>query len=332
MLVVVLVAALALVVSAPAQARSADAPVALRLTFRLIARGVSDLGVSGRYVGFTQTTSTRQRTVERFVLLDDRTGKRIAIPADCDAGVVGDPWVALYCSSSLLRQSYEVFNVQRRKMRHLPCVGLCRQDYYFQNIVAVGASWFEVEVEPHEPCGDGVHNTCGPTTFAFYNARTGAQRVPFVSDSRIIDLDSPTLARPLCRPLIEPAGYAPTSIFPPPLTFYGSFALAQQASGIYIERCRSHLHVPVVRAPYEGGVLANAQAVAFCSQIGPKATPMAGFFLPSLQRFTIGAFSLTAAARPVCPLLGPRQMYAVDAQSRLWAALFPSKPPARRVH
>jgi hypothetical protein len=55
-----------------------------------------------------------------------------------NAGLVGDPLVALYCSSSLSSLSYKVLNVQTRTLRLLPCDALCKQDYYFQNLVAVG--------------------------------------------------------------------------------------------------------------------------------------------------------------------------------------------------
>jgi hypothetical protein len=69
----------------------------IRSVSRLVARRASTPSVSGPYVGFTQTISTRQRTREQFVLIDDCTGKRIVAPPSCDAGVVGVPWVALYC-------------------------------------------------------------------------------------------------------------------------------------------------------------------------------------------------------------------------------------------
>lgn len=191
------------------------APVALHLRFRLLARGVSALSVSGPYVGFTQTTSTRQRTRERFVLLDDRTGKRIVTPPNCDCGVVGVPWVAFDCASAIKR--FQLYNIQTRKWQRFACDASCRQVYYLIDITAVGARWLALSVAPHQPCGDGVHYSCGPTTNIFYNIATGKPRSPRMDRTTIVDLNSATLTRPICRPLQLPA--AEESLFPPALAF-----------------------------------------------------------------------------------------------------------------
>ena len=306
-----------LAANSPALASGDHPPAPLRLAFRLFARGVSDLQIRGRYLSFTQTISIKQRTVERFRLFDDRTGKRIVTPRRCVAGVLGDPWLGLYCSSDVLDQAYEAFNLRTKTLRSLPCDGLCQQDYYFQNLVAVGARWFQVEVGPHEPCGDGIHNTCGPTTYAFYDVRTGRHKVPIVTESETVDLNSPTLVRTLCAPLAQPSGYSPTIASANSLTFDGSFAVAQETSGLYIEQCGSKLHVPLVTAPFAGSVLQNARAIAFCS-FGD--TAINGFVVPSLTPFTMVS---PAVAPTSCPLLGPRHAYVIDAQNQLWAATLP---------
>lgn len=301
---------MAVLLAVQAPDANARAPIVFHLRFGLRARGVSAASVSGPYLGFTRTTSTRTRTVERFVLLDDRTGKRLATPADCDAGVVGDPWVALYCSSSS-GSSYKAFNARTRKLRRLPCHGLCQQDYYLQNLVAVGAKWFEVEVEPHESCGDGEHYTCGPTTMAFYNTRTGQQKVPLVNNSETVDLNAPTLTRPLCAPLREPPGYSPTTFGGPTLALDGSFAIAQEPSGVFLERCGRNFRLPLATAPYEGSLIVSPRAAAFCS------STIEGYLLPSLRPFTI------SAAPYGCPLLlGSRHAYEI-ASGQLWAAPLP---------
>jgi hypothetical protein len=309
------VLAVLLAVSAGAPGLAAREPVSVpvHLTFRLLARGVSDLQLNGRYLSFTQTTSTKQE------LFDDRTGKRIVTPRGCDLGALGDPWVGVYCDLGLPDQSYEALNVRTKRLRSLPCDGLCKRDYYFQNLVAVGSRWFQVEVEPHEPCGDGIHYTCGPTTYAYYDIRTGEHKVPVVTDSETVDLNSLTLIRTLCAPLAEPAGYSPTIATAYNLTFDGSFAVAQETSGLYIERCGSHLHVPLVTPPYAGSVLQNARAIAFCS-VGETTTN--GFLLPTLHPFTVAA---PVVAPTACPLLGPRHAYVVDAQNQVWAATLPPR-------
>jgi hypothetical protein len=308
----VLAALLAMLIAMPAVA-GAHAPVVVPIKFRLVAQGASLPSVSGPYVGFTQTTSTRRRTREQFVLLDDRTGKRIVMPPNCDAGVVGVPWVALYCGES--SQWYGLYNIRTRKLTRFPCEALCQQDYYYSNIRAVGATWLEVQVEPHQPCGDGVHYTCGPTTYVYYNIRTGKPRFPSVGQSTIVDLNSPTLTRQICPPLLGPS-----------LAFYGSFAVAEEPSGIYVERCGSHLKMPLVLAPYAGTLLGNTRAVAFCSELSQ---PQSGIFLPSLRRFT---FALPSGLAGRCPVLGARHVYVDDARGRLWAAAFPSKPPGSASH
>jgi hypothetical protein len=301
------------------------APVALDLKFRLMARGVSGFTVSGRYVGFTQTTSTRKRTTERFVLLDDYTGKRLAAPspASCNAGVVGVPWVALYCANpSPASQPFELYNIRTHKVRRLPCDAVCRRTYYLSDVRAVGSRWVAIEVEPHEPCGDGIHRTCGPTTYMFYNIATGKRRAAPMSSRTIIDLDSPTLTRQICPPLQDPAGSDSTA-FPPPLMFYGSLAVVQEQNGIYVERCGSRLHIPLVGGNYAGSMPANTQAVAFCADAQQQ---WSGIFLPGLRRFT---FRVPVGPSCGVTVLAARHVYTVsaDPQWRLWYAAFPSKPP-----
>jgi hypothetical protein len=326
--VVGLAALLALFVSAPALAAGERATVSLHLAFRAVAHGVSDLQVSGPYVSFTQTASNRQRTVARLVLLDDRTGKRIATPRGCTLAFLGDPRVGLYCYSRSSGLMYDAFNVRTRKLRRLPCSGSCQRPP--ANLVAVGSRWFEVEIDPHQPCGDGIHNSCGPTTFAFYNIRTGRQKVPVTSGSETVELNSPTLTRRLCPPLVEPPGYSPTTdtgstpttITGSSFTFDGPFAVAQKPSGIYIQRCGSRLDLPLVTPPYAGSVLENASGVAFCDL---DTASTRGFLLPSLKPYTISPPVFNVGGRPVCPRFGPRHAYAVGTTVRqtLWTARLP---------
>jgi hypothetical protein len=314
----VLTVVLVLLATASALAASEHAPIALYLKPRLIAHGVSDLQVSGPYVGFTQTSSTGQRTVERFVLIDDRTGKRIFTSRTCSGGVVGDPWVGLYCDSPSRGTTYRALNARTRRLLTLHCKRLCQQDFYFQDLVAIGSRWFEVVIEPHQSCGDGEHNSCGPTTFAFYNIRTGANKIPVVSASQAVDLNSSTLTRRLCSPLRQPPMYSPTVFAGYPLMFDGSFAVAQELSGIYVEKCGSDLDLPLALSPYEGFVLENSRAVGFCSS---ATAPTNGFLLPSLKRFTL-RWRLPNGEEG-CPLLGSRHGYAMGTTASLWAAPLP---------
>jgi hypothetical protein len=311
---VLLAALLAISITLPVHASGAQrAPVALHLKFRLLARDGWYLTGSGRYVGYTYQSPHPQQ----FVLLDDQTGKRTTVNRpSCGPGVLGVPWVAFDCAPATNR--FQLYNIQTRKWRRFACDATCQQVYYEVDVRAVGARWLALSVAPHQSCGDGEHYTCGPTTYIYYNIATGKPRSASMGGSTIIDLNSPTLTRQICRPLQLPAGSA--------LTFYGSFAVAPEQNGIYVERCGSHLHMPLVVGSYAGTHLGNTEAVSFCSFSSQQ---QLGMFLPSLRRFT---FTLPSGLG--CPLvaLGTRRVYTIDTQRRLWAAGFPSKPPGSPSH
>ena len=110
----------------------------VHLKYRLVARNVFSPSVSGAYVGFSQYPS---HGPERFVLINDRTGKRIVMPRGCDGGVVGVVSVALNCGDlkgTAFSPFYGLYNIQKRKLRRFPCNAGCQQDYDNQNLVAVG--------------------------------------------------------------------------------------------------------------------------------------------------------------------------------------------------
>jgi hypothetical protein len=315
----VLVALSSIWLAVPAVAARAGAPLRVRLKYRLVAHGVVSPSVSGPYLGFSQYPT---RGPERFVLIDERTGKRIVMPRGCEGGVVGVPWVALYCGESpgpLFNPFYGLYNIETRTLRRFPCDAVCQQDFDNANLLAVGARWLELQLQPDQPCGDGVHYTCGPPTDVYYDVRTGRPRVPSTSPSAIVDLNSPTLTRPPCRPLIGPLWW-----------FDGTFALAQEANGMFLERCGSDIKMPLVTASNSpGSVLANTEAVASCSD---SSTQASGIFLPSLRRFTF-TVATNSFNVPACPtVLGQRYVYYDDAQERLWAAPFASQPSPSRSH
>jgi hypothetical protein len=321
----VLSALLAMLIAMPSLGAGAqNAPVVVHLKFRLLARDVSGLTGSGRYVGYTYQSPHPQQ----FVLLDDQTGKRTIVNRPgCGPGVLGGPWVAFDCVPATKR--FQLYNIQTRKWRRLACDAVCQQFYYVVDVRAVGARWLELSVAPHQPCGDGVHSSCGPTTYIYYNIATGKPRSARVGRTTIIDLNSPELTRRVCRPLPLPAG----SVSPFPLlqAFCGSFAVAEESNGLYLERCGSRLHMPLATGPSSiGGYVGNTQAVVvFPTCIEPCTGPAgSGIFLPSVRRFTFGLPSGLAGYPPPVGYLGARHIYAFDTQDgRLWLAAFPSKPP-----
>lgn len=285
----------------------AKPPVVVHLTFRRLARNVEYLEGSGRYVGYTHFDGD-------FVLIDDQTGKQTTVPDPCsDPGTLGFPWVGFYCGPSF-GTSFRLYNLQTHKWRRVACDAVCRRYTYSQSIRVIGAKWF-VEVDPHEPCGDGVHYSCGPTTYSFYNIDTGRRRSPPTGAGTIIDLNSSSLKRRVCQPLQVPPGQ--DSAFPPPLTFFGSFAEVEDPSGIYLEKCGSRLRLPLVTTPYAGLLLGSTDAVGFCTFGGG----LNGYFLPSLR-----SFKAALPAETGCPAaLGTRHIFANGSQSTLLAAAFPAK-------
>lgn len=306
---VVLAACAVMLIAAQTQAAvpQAKAPAVVHLRFRRLGRNVEYLEGSGRYVGYTHFNGD-------FVLIDDQTGTETMVPDPCNAdGTLGFPWVGFYCGSS-----FRLYNFQTHKWRRLACDAVCQGYTYSQSIRAIGAKWLVVQVPPHDPCGDGVHNSCGPTTYSFYNINTGRPRSPRTGAGEVVDLNSPSLMRRVCRPLQVPSGQ--NSAFPPPLTFFGSFAEVKDPSGIYLEKCGSSLQLPVVTTPYAGVLLGNIGVVGFCHFGGD----LSGYFLPSLRRFEAAVPADTG-----CPtVLGIRHVFASGPQSTLLAAAFPSKPPS----
>ena len=246
---------------------------------------------------------------------------------DCSGGVVGTTLVALYCGSAQSRGTYELYNLRTRRLHAFPCRSVCQRDYYYASLAAIGTRWLELEVEPHQSCGDGVHNSCGPTTYDFLNVVTGKSRSPRVNATTIIDLDSRSLTRQICRPLQTP------------LTFFGSFAVAQdQAGSSYLERCGTRLHTPIVLGEPQavGSLVGTMSAVMLFPSCAAPPCAMSGapvgfgVFLPSLHRFTFALSSRMGflGSSLAAGYLGPRRLYVLDTQgARLWAAAFPTRAP-----
>jgi hypothetical protein len=78
---------------------------------------------------------------------------------------IGGPWVAFECGPAAKR--WQLYNIQSHRWRRLAC----ETDCHYATFVAVSAVWLLVEVTPHQSCGDGIHNECGPTTYVFHHQR-----------------------------------------------------------------------------------------------------------------------------------------------------------------
>jgi hypothetical protein len=187
-------------------------------------------------------------------------------------------------------------------------------------------------------CGDGEHNSCGPVIRSFYNIRTGQSRFEFhQKPSTIADLNSPKLFRSVCRPLQVPGtspGPQSPGVLPPSLTFHGPFAIASAVEGsvgsVFLERCGSHLKIPIGISQPGGtvaSVVANRHVVIWESLDldGAWHGQFAGLMLPSLRRFSATAPSNLlqhgGGAGPIA--LSAFRLYLTDADGRLWAARTP---------
>jgi hypothetical protein len=305
--------------------QAVGSPLALHLSFRHVAGGVASLSASGDYVGYSRSGATAHGGSTAFVLRDERTGAQSTLRRpDCGPGTVGVPWVAFECSHGPL---FQLYNVRTHKWRRIRCDRQCQPYQYMIESLRVGVNWLAVEIAPHEGCGDGVHNDCGANTHLFYNIATGKPRVPNLTQKTMVDLDSTKLTRRVCSPLTVPSYSAASPGFPPLLTFYGKFGLAQESNGVYLRRCGSHLNMPLVSGYYAGQLIGNAHAVALCRD---SRQPGAGIFLPSLRRFT---FTLPSTAeRCWAAALSPDHLYVLDTQrSVLWDAAFPADPGRTRT-
>jgi hypothetical protein len=223
--------------------------------YRLV--GHHGVATDGRY---TVLWSVRRREVGTFI--DELTGRRtrVMLPAGCRPGgrispVLGDSWLLADCGPGRV----ELYSPASHEWRAVAVAAACRRRCV---PLAVGADWIEYDKESPR-LGD---------RFIFQNITTGAVLGDPTNARTLADLDSPLLAQPVCAPLRVPRHGR--------LTFDGRFAVAEGATGTFIEKCGTHLRVPVSSAD----VAAGPGAIVWSTS--PTSAP-SGVFLPSLRRFTI---------------------------------------------
>jgi hypothetical protein len=313
-------------------------PVALHLTFRKIASHASWVQGNGRYIGYT-TCGYRCAGPWRFVLLDDLTGNRRAIKP-CPAGRpvpsfrMASHWVAFDCGPAAKR--WQLYNVQTRRWRRLACAADCRNELDYADLSAIGAVWMLVEVTPPQTCGpdDPEHNECGPTTYLFYNIRTGRVRtgLPTLGPNEFVDLNSARLTSRMCYPVSAPTG----SVYPPPVARDGRFVFVQASSGIYVQRCGSSEQTYLTTdpnkwsiRPFTASFYENDQAAGFCTSQSTGNSlvgTLEGIYLPTLTRFTA---AIPPGGWCGVATLGPRHIYIEGPEdtTSVLAAAFPPRPP-----
>jgi hypothetical protein len=294
---------------------AAAKPQTLKLHFQRVAIGVDGhcgnaVLTSGPYMLASLARPHTRACASRFLLIDDRTGKRTVLRPGGYATVqaFGAPWILF---SHNLRA--ELYNIATRRWTPFRCGNGCAPDGTLYEVI--GARWVEFVVQGQQSCGDGVHFECGPVTYAFYNLRTHKVRHGSPQTStRIVDLDSPTLVRRVCKPLRAPAGES--------LTYEGKFVVVSEAHGSFLERCGSPRRIALGAGTLAGGgLLANPHAVM--SRVAGPAGVVGGTFdgiwLPSRRRFTAtgppgyDTFGAIAALDAV-------RLYVAEPGGTLWAA------------
>jgi len=318
--------------SASGSEASRSAPIVLALTFRPVVPFANGncggpVWTSGRYALVSISSPTPYACATSFMLIDDKTGKEKAIR---ESGVeevqaFGAPWILF-----LENGHYALYNIATKKThscRVSPCVSAPDGDALGY---ALGSRWLDAFIQQPGPCGDGVHNGCGPITESFYNIKTGRLRyTPSSSSTTIADLDSPRLFHRVCPPLqVPPAPFAGfvygTTLFTP-LAFYGSFAVATATNRNWLlERCGSNLQMPIGMTYQDGPVsppVASTHAVVWpvIDSIGESHRQLAGVLIPSLRPFTATVPSNLTSLLALTDF----RVYVRGTDGGLWAATIP---------
>jgi hypothetical protein len=201
-----------------------------------------------------------------------------------------------------------------------------------------GGAWMQYLVSN---CPGGEHCSF---SYEFQSLNGGELRSDPTADHTIADLNSRSLARPLCAPLRVPrAWYTFTGFGLGSLTMDGKFAIAQgtNANGTptaYLERCGSSLHELLVKGPYANA----APPLAWNSGevLWQSATyQLSGVFLPSLRRFKLDLPQHAVSPGCMPPdfrscieqmALTNRTLYLLSADGQLWTAISPHQPIATK--
>ncbi len=248
--------------------------------FRVVASRVSSVTSDGRYVLIAGPSGT--------ALIDDQTGSRTLLEPPTLCGytyVLGGGWVLTSCAG-YGNPPYQLYSIASGTWSAVNSPG--------GTPVAIGSDWIEY-YGPTEP-GCTVHCSY---RYSFGNIATGqVQTFPAWAPgaTTIPDLNSPTLASPLCSPLRVPQGFptgeTSTALAPNPLTFAGRFAAGIEwyqpgdwQLRLLLERCGSRLHRVVsnrISSSDTPQFAINNEAVVWLS--GGR---IRGVFLPGLRKFTL---------------------------------------------
>lgn len=240
-------------------------------------------------------------------LIDDQTGQLKTISrAGCDSDGATTlepldlPWVTFDCSQRTggvgplglgppAPELYSPASGQWQAVLPSPgvspvCTGSGCTDLYYAE--GAGSSWLQYD---HETCDSGGEH-CSSSS-VFQNITTGELRQDPSGGTTTVDLNAPNLIRRVCRPLRVPTTVEPYALgrVPGSLMFYGSFGVAiggnNTGSRAYLERCGTHLHRLLTKAPVEEPTVvgANTHEVVWMSH--PHF--LSALTLPGLRPFRI---------------------------------------------
>jgi hypothetical protein len=229
---------------------------------------------------------------------------------------IGGPWIAANCAIGSGPPTFlprpALYSIAARTWTAVPLApsiaATCATADACQ-IRGVGRHWLAIYEQLCNHCASPI---------VFQNLGTGEVKPDPTAATTLPDLDSPTLAAAVCRPLRLPrsttldAGETVPSLGS--LTFAGRFALATSGAAAgpdttYLQRCGSRLHTFVchcsaLTAGNFRAVVANARVVIWAPPT-PIATPVShldGMYLPSRRRFVI-PLPVAARARGIESLL-----------------------------
>jgi hypothetical protein len=228
---------------------------------------------------------------DRYAVFDDRTQRWRRVTGGCEPELgpfLGPPWVLFDCGDPA-----ELYNLQTRRWRTLECAEAC-VNTGVAAVAATGSDWVEYNEDAF--CDPKVYTCDGG--FEFVQIPSGATRTITPGPGRYIDLNSLALVRPLCRPLpaTEPGGW----------TFYGRYAVGEDRTGLFVERCGSRRRVRLIAITPGSAVTApqgNAHAIFSCNN---STYEYSGLLIPSMRRFTL---ALPSRARSCEAQLGTSELY-----------------------
>jgi hypothetical protein len=277
------------------------APISIHPHFTVAATGGVDLLPDANYL-FVPSQTAADLT-QAGVLINDLSGERTQFShAGCNSPVLGGPWLVFQNCGGPQVTLYSITG--GASMNVLPPSGA--------DPVALGSDWVEFD----RNC-DLVH-VC--PNYTFVNVQSGAEQPPpKTTPTRIVDLNSPTLVSAVCRPLRVPGNGQ--------LILDGRFALADSRRGVFLEHCGSRLHERLA-----GNVYCSASTRAIvCPTSSPRLT-FRGVWLPSRRSFVLAIPTWLARLERSFGFerffAGPRHLYVLYADGRLWSTALPSGPPA----